>query len=50
MDLNNYLELLAEKYVCESIYNNLNKIFKYNEQNNYKKHELLFFKKNMKNF
>ena len=45
MDLNNYLELYAEKYVCESIYNNLNEIFKYNEQNNYKKHELLFFMK-----
>jgi hypothetical protein len=26
MDLNNYLELLAEKYVCESIYNIINKI------------------------
>ena len=49
MDLNNYLELYAEKYVCESIYNNLDKIFKYNEQSNYKKHELVFFKKNMKN-
>ncbi len=28
MDLNNYLELYAEKYVCESIYNNLNQIFR----------------------
>jgi len=50
MDLNNYLELQGEKYVCESIYNNLHQIFKYNQQNNYKKHELLFFMKNMKNF
>ena len=32
MDLNNYLELYAEKYVCESIYNNLNQIFKYNDK------------------
>ena len=44
------IELLTDKFVCESIYDNLVKIIKQNQQNDYKKFETLFLMKNLKNF
>ena len=44
------IELLTDKFVCESIYNNLVKIFERNQQSDYKKFETLFLMKNLKNF
>jgi hypothetical protein len=55
----NYDILLYEKYnikfdqnkhLCDSIYNNLSKIFEWNQQSHYKMHQRLCKMKNMENF
>ena len=43
------LQFDQNKYVCDSIYNNLSQIFKWNQQGHYKIHTRLCNLKNMKN-
>ena len=44
------LQFDQNKYVCDSIYNNLSQIFKWNQQGHYKIHTRLCNLKNMENF
>lgn len=47
--LKNYnIKFDQNKYLCDSIYNNLTKIFEWNQQTHYKMHQRLSNMKNMK--
>ena len=48
--LKNYnIKFDQNKYLCDSIYNNLTKIFEWNQQTHYKMHQRLSNMKNMEN-